>query len=86
MQYLWNITLEDYQEVIKRAKNNGKVPGDSMGEEFLELMAEKNQKPLGATELNKEELMYEYRSKGSNPLSIETDEKGNTKYKFLKEI
>lgn len=42
MNKLWSITLDDYIEVVKRAKANGKKPGDNMTEEFEQVMAEKN--------------------------------------------
>ena len=84
MNYLYNITIEDYQEVIRRAKANGKKPGDSMDEEFLEVMKEKGQKPIGATELTKDELLKEHASKNKNVLSIDVDKEGKSSYKIAK--
>ena len=46
-------------------------------------MKEKNKKPLGATELTQTEMMKEQVSHGKKVLSIETDEKGRTKYTFI---
>lgn len=75
MNYLWQITLDDYIEICERAKANGKKAGGSMQEEFLEYVKEKNIKKLGATELTKEELIKEYESYGKKILRINTDKK-----------
>ena len=84
MKYLWNITIEDYKEAIELAKKHGKKAGDSMEAEFLEVMKNKNKKPLGATELTTEELMKEQASHGKSVLNIETDETGKSTYKITK--
>lgn len=73
MNYLWNPTIDDILEIIKRAKLNGKKEGDSMEEEFLQYMKEKNKQPIGATELTRNELIKEYVSHDKNVLSIEKD-------------
>jgi len=83
MYYMWNLTTRDYLEIIKRAKANGRKAGDSMEEELHEYMKEKNQKPIGATELSMDELLKEQASHGKNVLGIETDEDGKTKYKII---
>lgn len=44
MNYIWNITIDDYLETIALAKKNGKKPGDRMDEEFLEIMKKKGKK------------------------------------------
>ena len=82
MRYLYNITIEDYFEAVKRAKENGKKPGDSIEEEFMQIMKEKGQKPLGASELTNDELLKEHSSKGKNILSIEIDKEGKSQYKI----
>ena len=41
MNSLWSITVEDYEEVIRRAKEAGLSPGDSMEAIFIDYMAEK---------------------------------------------
>lgn len=81
MNNLWNITIDDYFEVIELARKNGKKPGDSMEEEFLELMNKKNKKPFGATELTKDEYISEQLSHGKNILSVDTKEDGTTQIK-----
>lgn len=84
MKYLWSATSEDYMEIVKMAQANGKKPGDSMQEEFLQYMKEKNRKPIGATELNREELLSEYASKGKNILDIRTNKEGKTSLGIIK--
>jgi hypothetical protein len=85
MKFLWNITIDDYLEAVKRAQANGKKPGDSIEEEFLEIMKEKGIKHSGATELTKEELIKEYKSHDKSVLNVETDKQGNTNFKVESE-
>jgi len=84
MKYMWEITPEDYFEVIKLAKEHGKKAGDSMEVEFHEVMKKKNKKFLGATELTIEEMMKEQASHGKKVLGIETDKTGKAIYKITK--
>lgn len=84
MQSLWSITLDDYFEVVRRAKEAGLKAGDSMEEIFLNYMAEKNQKSIGSTELSMDELLKEGASHGKSILGMETDKEGKTKYKIVK--
>lgn len=77
--------MEDYFEVVKRAQANGKKPGESIEPEFIEYMKEKGQKPAGATELTKDELLKEYTSKGKSVLRIDVDDKGNQTIHIPKE-
>lgn len=84
MQNLWNITIDDYLEVVKRAKEAGIKAGESMETIFLEYMEEKGQKSFGATELTKEELANDLAQKHGNILSIETDSQGVQSYKVTK--
>lgn len=83
MNQIWNISIDDYLEVIKLAKANGKVAGDSMQEEFFQVMKEKGNKPLGSCELTKEEYINEAVSKGKTILDMSNDEKG-TEFKIIK--
>jgi len=85
MNYLWNITVEDYLEVVRRAKAKGKQPGENIEAEFIEYMKEKGQKPAGATELTHDELLKEYASKGKSVLDIQTDDKGKQTIRVAKE-
>jgi hypothetical protein len=41
MNSLWSITVEDYEEVVRRAREAGLKPGDSMEAIFLDYMHEK---------------------------------------------
>lgn len=83
MQYLWNITIDDYINVVKLAQKAGLKPADSMENVFLQYMKEKGQTHSGATELNKNELIKEITSKGKNVLDVETN-KEKTNFKIYK--
>ena len=76
MNSLWSITVEDYEEVIRRAKEAGLSPGDSMEAIFIDYMAEKGQQPFARNEFNKEELMNHLTEQKGNILKINTDDKG----------
>jgi hypothetical protein len=84
MNYLWQLTFDDYIEICKRAKKKGIKPGEPMQDVFVEYMKEKNIKPIGATELNKNEFIKEYVSHDKKILDIETDKKGKQKFRFIK--
>jgi len=84
MQSLWSITIEDYEEVVRRAREVGLQPGDSMEAIFIDYMLEKGQRPFGNTELNKEELLNDLTQKHGKIAHIETDSKGNQILKIHK--
>lgn len=84
MKSLWSITVEDYEEVVRRAKEVGLNPGDSMEAIFVQYMNEKGQKPCANTELTKAELISEYTSHEKNILDISTDDKGKQVMKIHK--
>jgi hypothetical protein len=84
MKSLWSITVEDYEEVVRRAKEVGLNPGDSMEAIFVQYMNEKGQKPCANTELTKAELISEYTSHDKNILDISTDDKGKQVMKIHK--
>ena len=73
MNFLWNLTLDEYLEICEIAKNDGVKPGESIEPYFLAYMQVKNKKPIGHTELNKAELIKEYVSKGKSILNIDKD-------------
>lgn len=81
MNYLWAITPDEYLKIVALAKSHGKVPGDSMYEEFSEVMKKKGKKSFAGTELTKDELLREYFSKGKKVLSIDIDDNGKTSYR-----
>jgi len=84
MKNVWKLNIDDYMEICERAIKKGLKPGESMEEILLEYAEEKGLKSCGATELNRDELMKEYASHGENILSMEVDEGGQQKFKFLK--
>jgi hypothetical protein len=84
MNSLWNITLDDYFEVVRRSQEAGLQPGDDMTSIFVQYMNEKGQKPCANTELTKAELISEYTSHDKNILDISTDNKGKQVMKIHK--
>ena len=84
MNSLFHITIDDYLEVTKMAKANGKKPGESMEEEFAEYVRLKNLKPCGHTELTKEELIKEHASHGESILDISTNKEGKQQTRIIK--
>lgn len=84
MQEIWSISIDDYINIIDMAKANGKKPGDSMEEELRTYMNIKNQKPIGRTELNKEEFIKECISKNKNLADLTVEKDGKCEIKFFK--
>lgn len=70
--YIWQITLEDYFEVIKLAKKHGKKTGDSMQEELEEYLKNKkhNIKLIGKTDMDIDLLTGNLRENGLKVLNI----------------
>jgi len=68
--YLWSITIEEYEIVLKLAISNGKKPGDSIEEEFFYIMEILGKKPVCATDKNITELMEEAKNKGLNAIEF----------------
>jgi len=84
MKALWSLNveiLEEYYALLEKleAKFFRPLTYEEQEVAFLELMKHKNIKPIGHTELNKEEYINELVSKGKKILNI--DEDG---YKFYK--
>ena len=84
MNTIWSGSIDDYLEACDLAKSRGKQPGDSMEAEFIEIMQKKGIKPIGHTELNKEELIQEASSKKQSIFQMEVDNQGKSTYKFIK--
>ena len=84
MKQLWSASIDDVLEAIKRAEANGKKKGESFEAEMLEIMKEKNKKPIGCTELSKEELIEEAMTKNDSILQINVDKTGKTEMKSYK--
>lgn len=78
MNALWSInldTLQEFHELIDTLEKDMKRELNDKEKEivFLQLMKEKNIKPTGNTELNKEEFIKEYVSHGKTILNIDKD-------------
>jgi hypothetical protein len=76
MNHIWQIDINDYLEIMEGAialgKKRGKKEGDNLEEEFFIIAKRKNKLPkhLGATELNKEELIDQYKLAGNKILDL----------------
>lgn len=68
MNDIWSLELDDMEEIYRRAKENGKKPGDSIQNEFIEYVQEKGIKPIGSTEMSVEEYKRELKSQSKNVL------------------
>lgn len=84
MNHLWNITAEDYLNVVKICQELGMKPGESMEPVFIEYMKIKGQKPFAGTEFTKDELLADLTEKHGNILEISTDDKGKQSYRVMK--
>lgn len=84
MNQLWSVTVDQYFEIVQRAKDAGLKPGDDMTKIFKEYMAEQGLKPIGHTELTKDELAKEYASKNKNILDISHNSEGTPQIKVIK--
>jgi hypothetical protein len=79
MNSIWQLDIDTYFEIIELAKSHGKKEGDSMLDEFIEIMERKNIKPISHTELNKEELIREWASHGKKILDMTKKENKDDK-------
>jgi len=70
MGYMWNITIEDYAEIIELAKAHGKKAGDSMEEELIEVMKKKGKTPICKTEQSPDEIAEKFAKDGLKVLRI----------------
>ncbi len=84
MKSVWQISIDDVLEIYDRARKDGVKEGESIEKYFLEYAREKGIKPIGHSELTKEEMINETASHGKNVMSIEVNKKGKTIYKFKK--
>lgn len=74
MNSLWSLTIDEYLEICDIARENGVQPGESMEPYIMAYMQFKNKKPIGHTELTKEEYIKEIISKGKTVLKFEDNE------------
>jgi len=81
MNNIWSINISDFleilEEAIKLGRERGKKEGENIEPEFFEIAKKKNKMPkhLGATELNKEELLEEYKLRNLKVLDLTKKEK-----------
>jgi hypothetical protein len=76
MNELFSITLDDYIEVIRRAREAGIKDGESIEPIFFAYAKEKGITSFARTELNKAELLTDLAEKHGTIMDISTDEKG----------
>lgn len=84
MQEYWNITIDEYLEVVELSKQFGITAGQSMEPIFLAYMKLKGKRPFGRGEFTKAELLQQLMEKNGNILDIETDSQGKQTYKIIK--
>jgi len=84
MKAVWKLTIDDYFEIVKRAKEDGVKPGESIEKHLIAYMQEKGVKPSGHTELTKKEMLKEYGSHGNNVLNVDVDDSGKSSYQIHK--
>lgn len=84
MNLVWQFTIEDYEAIYALAVKMGIKPGESMEPAIFAYAKEKNLKPAGATELNKEEFLNEQVSHDKKVLDISHDNQGNPTYNIIK--
>jgi len=85
MKAMWSLSTDDYFEIVRRSKEKGLKPGDSMEEVLIEYMKEKGRKPIGHTELNEEELLADTVIKSKKGvLHQQVDKNGKTTYRVIK--
>jgi hypothetical protein len=76
--------MDDYFEIVKICQELDMPPGADMSPVVFEYMKKKGQKPIGATELNRDELLNDLAQKHGKILSIETDSQGKQTYRVAK--
>ncbi|MHA1437893.1 MAG: hypothetical protein ACTSPD_09980 [Promethearchaeota archaeon] len=69
--HLFAINIDTYLEIIELAKKHGKKPGDSMQEEFIEVIKKKKAKYLGGTNKDKDLLTGDLREEGLRILNLD---------------
>lgn len=75
MKYIWKITLDDYYEILKLAKLNGKKEGDSIETELLEILKKKNIYPFGITNIDIDMFTGNLREQGYKVLNLKEIER-----------
>lgn len=81
MNNLWQISLDDYleimEEAIKLGKSKGKKEGDNLETEFFEIAKQKNKIPkyLGSTKMDIDLLTGNLRENGLKILNLKEEER-----------
>lgn len=86
MQYMWELNdcLDEMIAFYKIMEEYNITDPQEKEYHFLQLMKALGKKPMGATELNKKELLNEMTSKGNTVFDISTDKNGKPIYKIIK--
>jgi glutamyl-tRNA reductase len=84
MNDVWVINVDDLEEIYKLAVKNGKKAGEGIEEELKEYAKMKGIKPIGATELTREELLKEHALNGRTILDMKVNDKGETTKSIVK--
>jgi len=84
MNQIWSLDIDDVIAIQKWASSEGVKPGESYEKYLIAYTKAKGIKPIGATELNREELITEYLSHGKEILDMEVNNDGKTKYTIIK--
>jgi len=81
MNHLWQISLDNYLEIMEEAiilgKERGKKEGDNLEEEFFEVAKKLNKIPkhLGTTEKDMDLLTGDLRENGLKILNLKEEER-----------
>jgi len=84
MKQVWQLTIDEYIEIVEIGQELGLKPGESLEQVLLAYMEIKGRKPLGSTELSKEEFLREAISKDNKILNVSVDKEGKQTYTFIK--
>ena len=77
MNSLWQIDIDTYMEIVELARKNGKKAGDSMQEEFEEVLKKKKDKfkHLGNTDKDIDILTGDLRENGLKVLNMNEEKR-----------
>lgn len=68
--YAWLTDIDTMLEVYKLAEKNGKKPGESIEEEFIEIMKKKKQTPFAKTKQDIDMIAGNMRESGINVVNL----------------
>jgi hypothetical protein len=86
MNQIWSLTIDEIIEIQDIARELGRKPGESYEDVLLAYMEIKGRKPLGMTELTKDEMLKEMVSKNNSVLQVDVDKNGKEKYTICKPL